>query len=342
MISRRSRADAFTLIEILLASMGAALVLAALYGIFIHAVKLRDTATARVHDARLRARAESVIRADLQGAYISGGTLAAALEGGTNNNGGPGGASLPGYLKFTTTTGRDSGTDLFGDVQQVEYYLATDPAAPPAGGKTAGILVRAVTRDLLSSTTGTATTTPAHEEQILRGVQSWTVEFYDGSNWQQTWNYDSAAAALTNGGSENSGTVISTGNTSLPDAVRIQLQPAATTPNGHLPPPVEILVPWATQPFVATTPAPSQISPYGNPSGGGPNGKGPGGAGGGSSGGGTGGGTGGTGGSGGGTGQGPGGPGGNQPPAGPPPGGQPPAGPPPAAPPPTGGSRTPR
>ena len=84
MISRRSRrADAFTLIEILLASMGAALVLAALYGIFIHAIKLRDTATEHVRDARLRARAESVIRADLRGAFISGGTLAATSAAGT-------------------------------------------------------------------------------------------------------------------------------------------------------------------------------------------------------------------------------------------------------------------
>ena len=269
MFARRPRrADAFTLIEILLASLGAALVLAALYGIFIHAVKLRDTATERVRDARLRARAEAVIRADLKGAYISGGTLAATLEGGTNDNGGPGGASLPGYLKFTTTTGRDTGTDLYGDVQQVEYYLSADPAAPTNNGKTAAILVRAVTRDLLSMATGTTatTTTPAHEEQILRGVQSWTVEFYDGSNWQQTWSYDSTAAALTNGGSENSGTVITTGNTTLPDAVRVTVQPAPGLPDGHLPPPVEVLVPWTTQPFAGATPSTSTASSYATPS----------------------------------------------------------------------------
>ena len=270
MISRRrSRAAdaAFTLIEILLASMGAALVLAALYGVFIHAVKLRDTATERVRVARLRARAEAVIRADLRGAYISGGTLAATLEGGTNNNGGPGGASLPGYLKFTTTTGRDTGTDLFGDVQQVEYYLAADPAAPSANGHPAATLVRAVTRDLLSTATGTTTTTttPAHEEQILRGVQSWTVEFYDGSNWQQTWSYDSTAAALTNGGSENGGTVITTGNTTLPDAVRVTVQPAPGSLNGHLPPTVEVLVPWTTQPFAGATPSTSTAQSYTDP-----------------------------------------------------------------------------
>ena len=250
-ISRRHRADAFTLIEILLASMAAALVLAALYGIFIHAIHLRDTATEHVRDARLRARAESVIRTDLRGALISGGVIASSLEGGTNDSSGPGGSALPGYLKFTTTTGRDTGTDLFGDVQQVEYYLVRDPDAPAGAASGGGnVLVRAVTRDLLS----TGVPVP-REEQILHGVQSLAVEFYDGANWQASWSYDGAAAALTNGNDTSSGTVIALGNTTLPDAVRVTVQPAAATAGGSTPPPVQILVPWTTQPFAAATPS---------------------------------------------------------------------------------------
>ena len=148
------RVAAFTLLEILLASMGAALVLAALYGIFIHAIRLRDTATDHVRDARLRARAESMVRGDLRNALISGGTLAGSLQGGTDDSSGPGGSGLPGYLKLTTTTGRDSSSELYGDVQQVEYYLERDPDAPAAGGgQGSNILVRAGTRDLLASPT---------------------------------------------------------------------------------------------------------------------------------------------------------------------------------------------
>ncbi len=251
---RPVRAAAFTLLEILLASMGAALVLAALYGIFIHAIRLRDTATDRVRDARLRARAEAVIRADLRNALISGGVLAATLEGGSNDDTGPGGASLPGYLKFTTTTGRDDGTNLSGDVQQVEYYLEHDADAPGGtNGQGSNVLVRAVTRDLLATTAP-----PPHEEQVLRGVQSLAVEFYDGANWQQSWSYDGTAAALTSGNdAASSGTVIALGNTTLPDAVRVTVQPAAATPGGPTPPPVEVLVPWTTQPFAGATPSTS-------------------------------------------------------------------------------------
>ena len=246
----RPRAEAFTLIEILLASMGAALVLAALYGIFIHAIKLRDTATDRVRDARLRARAEAVIRTDLQNAIISGGIIASSLEGGTADGSGPGGSSLPGYLKINTTTGRDTGSDPNGDLQQVEYYLTHDPDAPVGSGeKGSNILVRAVTRDLLATTASTA-----REEQILRGVQSLAVEFYDGSTWQQAWSYDSTAAGLTNGG-DTTGTAVAFGNTTLPDAVRIDVQQAPAIPNGHPPPPVEVLVPWTTQPFAGATPS---------------------------------------------------------------------------------------
>ena len=248
---RRRSANAFTLIELLLASMGAALVLAALYGIFIHAIHLRDTATAHVRDARLRARVESVIRTDLRNAYISGGLIASSLTGGTTDSSGPAGSSLPGYLKLTTTTGRDTGADLYGDVQQVEDYLEKDPDAPSGASNQGGsILVRAITRDLLDTTT-----VPARKEQILGGVQSLAVEFYDGSTWQQSWDYDSTAAALTSGNDSSSGTVIAMGNTTLPDAIRISVQQAAAAPGGPVPPPVEVLVPWTTQAFASATPS---------------------------------------------------------------------------------------
>ena len=52
-----SRKNAFTLIEIMVAAIAAAIILAAIYGIFYRAIKMRDTATERNHEARLRARA---------------------------------------------------------------------------------------------------------------------------------------------------------------------------------------------------------------------------------------------------------------------------------------------
>ena len=91
----------------MVASIAAALVLIAIYGIFYRAVNMRDNATERTREARMRVRAVGVIRNDLRNALVSGGILASTLEGDTNGNDG-GAASLPGYLKLTTTTGKDN------------------------------------------------------------------------------------------------------------------------------------------------------------------------------------------------------------------------------------------
>ena len=280
------RRGGFTLIELLLAAVAASLVLLAVYAIFHQAVRVRDSATQRTRDSRVRLRAEKIIRADLRNALVSGGLLANILQG---DSASPDNASanstanasashadassIPGYLRFTTTTGRnDANTGLYGDVQEVEYYIAHDPNAADQNGS--GLLVRSVTRDLLdtsglstsspsSSTNNTANATSAPTETtVLSGVQSFQVSFYDGANWQTSWQFSSlstlispAASASATSTSSSTSTQTTSGQTSLPDAVRLDIQQAPATPNGPLPPPLEILVPWTTQPFVAATPA---------------------------------------------------------------------------------------
>jgi type II secretory pathway component PulJ len=214
----------FTLIEIMVASIGAAMILVAIYGVFYRAVKMRDTATEHTRESRMRARAVNIIRDDLRGALISGGTFATTLDGGNGN--GPE-SSFPGYLKISTTTGKDTLDAMYGDVQQVEYYIDSDKTA--TGTVNAGALVRTVTRDLLATV---QQNTPG--QQVLSGVKSMEVAFYDGQNWKDSWQY-------------------STTTTTLPQAVRVRIQQAVTKQGETAPPPVEILVPWATQPFVAVS-----------------------------------------------------------------------------------------
>ena len=251
---------AFTLLEILLASVAAAMILVIINGIFVRAIHLRDSATARVRDTRLRARAERAIRDDLQSALVSGGVLAASLDGGTNNTGGPGGAGFPGYLKLTTTNGHSASGLTASDVQQVEYFVQKDPNPAQnttGGGAVGGVLVRAVTRDLLA-------TTPivSKEETILTGVQSLQVQFYDGSNWQDTWEFDSdtASAASAAAGSTSGGTTLTLGNTTLPEAIRVDVRQVAAKSGDPAPPPVEVLVPWTAQPFVGATPSTATVA----------------------------------------------------------------------------------
>lgn len=214
-----SRARAFTLLELVLALAGSAILLAAVYGVFSRAVRLRDAATERIRETRVHARALAILSNDLRNGLVVGIALGGALEGSAS---GPGG-SFPGYLKFTTTTARDIVRDAqempASDVQRVEYYIVTDPDAED---RKAGLLVRTATTELLATTQET----PA-EEALLPGVESMEVAFYSEGGWQESWEY-----------SDN--------NKIVPEAVRVRLQPVAA--DGGVKPPIEVLVPWSTPP----------------------------------------------------------------------------------------------
>jgi type II secretion system protein J len=215
--------SAFTLLELLVATAAAAIILLAIYGVFSKAMHLRQNATDRMRDARVRTHAAAVIRNDLINALVSGGQLAATLSGSQETHG----SSFPGYLKFTTTTGTTQPTDvnLVGDIQQVEYYILNDPDV--AGGKS-GLLVRAAETNLL-----TTVQTQAPEQRLLAGVESFAVSFFDGQNWQESWEVNET-------------------NKTLPQAIRVRIQPASETTGTTAPLPIEILVPWTTQPAIAT------------------------------------------------------------------------------------------
>lgn len=258
------RRGGFTLLELLIASIAASLVLVAVYGVFTSAVRMRDNATARNRATRLLSRATNVIRNDLENALVSGGILASTLQG--DSNGTDGGSTFPGYLKLTTTGGKDTSgtstssgtTEMYGDVEQVEYYIVSDTSAATSGTSKGGDLVRVVTRDLLDSTqTGT------QQQQILTGVQSFQVSFYDGSQWQTSWQISGSNAASGTSASASTGTSSSSSTSgttgsgttavTLPEAIRVDIQ--QTTPPGatQAPAPVEVMVPWVTTPFLSGT-----------------------------------------------------------------------------------------
>jgi hypothetical protein len=201
-----------------MAIAGGAVILAAIYGIFVRAVHLRDAAMARTREVRMRAHAASVLRNDLRNGLVSGllvtsqYALASQLTGSASNPNG----SFPGYLKFTTTTESDDADLPSADVQQVEYYVVADPNAQDSQS---GRLVRAVTRDLLA----TVQQAPA-QEPLLSDVKSIEVTFFDGSSWQTSWAYSDT-------------------DTDLPQAVKVRI----LTGSGGAP--IEVLAPWATAPF---------------------------------------------------------------------------------------------
>ena len=215
------RASAFTLMELLLALVASAVLLAAIYGEFSRAIHLRDNAMHRTRDVRVRAHAASILRNDLRNALVSGGTLAAKLEGSQQSQGG----GFPGYLKFTATTAKDVDDEFGGDVQEIEYFITRDTEA---ADQKAGVLVRTINRDILNSTKQDLT-----EERVLAGVESMDVSFYSENSWKTSWE-------------------ITTDSKTLPEAVRVSIQPIAD-PDGIKPARIEVLVPWTTQSAIETT-----------------------------------------------------------------------------------------
>ena len=215
----RARASGFTLIELSLALVAGSFILLAIYGVFSRVVHLRDDVIERTREIRVRTHVANVIRNDLRGARYSGGTLAASLVGGAQAQSG----GFPGYLRFTTTTARDvdHGDDVpSADIQEVEYYVTADPGATT--GPKSGQRVRTVSGDLLAPTRQTPP-----EEPLLAGIESMEVTFFDGNTWQTSWDVSQ--------------------DPTLPQAIRVRLQPVGEGGGSRKPAPIEVLVPWVTQ-----------------------------------------------------------------------------------------------
>jgi len=206
-----------------------AVILAAVYGVFARAIHLRNAATERASESRSRAHAAAVIRNDLRNGLVSGGKLAPELIGSQDGRA----STFPGRLKFSATTARDTADLLAGDLQQIEYYVV---ANPDVTGRKAGLLVRTTDRNLLASTRELPVETP-----LLHGVESLAVSFFDGQSWASAWE-------------------VTTESPTLPQAVRVSIQQAAPE-HGAAPPPIEILVPWNTQPEIAGATAVSTTAP---------------------------------------------------------------------------------
>jgi type II secretion system protein J len=213
---RAPRVIGFTLMEVLVATLASAILLAAVFGVFGQALRTREAATVRVREARLEARVLSVLREDLRQALVTGGRLASVLEGGVESRG----SRFPGYLRLTTASGQLGTNAVGGDLQEVEYYLEEDPWST---NRSAGLLVRGVDRYLLAPVRQMTST-----EALLDRVAALEVEFLDGNNWVRSWRYVDA-------------------DSPLPVAVRVRVRRVAVGLRDRAPLPMEILMPWPTQ-----------------------------------------------------------------------------------------------
>jgi type II secretory pathway component PulJ len=205
-------------------------VLLAIQTALFGALRLQNTAHARLDSDLALQRALAIVRRDFSGLMLP---PASTATGATTTT-----TTLVRHLQtdafssstdtslgerigpdLFTNSGKIDGWSQFSEVQRVAYYLA--PAKE--GGDTKD-LVRVVQRNLLpvQETTGDPLV-------LLTGVQEAAVEFYDGTDWTDTW--DSEAT------------------TSMPRAAKFRVLLAPPDRSQMAAAPIEIIVPI----FVTTT-----------------------------------------------------------------------------------------
>ena len=182
MSSCRRQPRAFTLLELLVATAMTAVLAGSLYATLHVAFKARQTATAAVEQMRKAELAVELIRVDIESAVVPKGILAGLFlgEDGTDGAGRPSDA-----LMLHCTADGAAETEGIGDIRMVE--LGCEPSEDGEGM----ILLRRVNLNLLATTVE-----DPPEEVLCRGVRSFDLQYFDGTDWQDTWDSGAQGNAL--------------------------------------------------------------------------------------------------------------------------------------------------
>ncbi|HEY6169489.1 MAG TPA: type II secretion system protein GspJ [Verrucomicrobiae bacterium] len=227
------RARGFTLIEVLLAVVVFAIVLAAMNGVFFGALRLRNKAHEAFDTALPLQQTVGIIKRDLEGIMLPGGkfsgqfqtspTTSSSTSTGSSTSAGSSTADLTGERvspDIYTCSGYIDDTSPWAEVQKVAYFLAEPTnSTATAPGKD---LVRSITHNLLPVLTDDPVQQP-----LLSGVESFALTYYDGTSWTETWD--------------------STTATNLPNAIKVQITLAQEKNQRSTLAPIEFIVPVMVQ-----------------------------------------------------------------------------------------------
>lgn len=147
----------------------------ALYSLFYSALRARESTYDSIEKGLPTAYALSTVRRDLANMTAPTGLFAGAVVGEMDEQG----TTRLDTIEFFTTSGVVRASAPWGDVQKVSYYLSV----PEDDDSSGSYFVRAVTRNLLASTTE-----DPPEERLLPNVKSLTLAYYDGESWQDSWD----------------------------------------------------------------------------------------------------------------------------------------------------------
>jgi type II secretion system protein J len=164
----------FTLLELLVGTAITAVLAGSLYATLHIAFKARRGADAAVTQMRRAELAVELMRADIESAMLPKGILAGQFlgEDETDRAGRP-----MDSLVMHCTAGGAAHTEGTGDVRMVEF------ACEPAEDGMSMVLVRRVSCYLLA----TSVEEP-EPEVICRGVRALDMKYFDGIDWQDSWD----------------------------------------------------------------------------------------------------------------------------------------------------------
>lgn len=184
---QRRRNAGFTLLELIIATAVGSIVLLAVQTSFFGALRLHDTTHTRLDTDLGLQRALAIVRRDLAGLMLPGGTLSGQLQ--TSNFASTLGDAYGERISpdLHTTSGRIDGWNPFSEAQRVAYFLA--PAQDSSGARD---LVRVVQRNLLPAQDDTGA-----PQVILRGVTAAEMYFHDGTDWTNAWDSEASATLPT-------------------------------------------------------------------------------------------------------------------------------------------------
>jgi type II secretion system protein J len=209
-----NKTRAFTLVEMLIAVTIFSILLAAIHSVFYTALRLRNTAIDSLEATLPLEQGLNVIQHDLSNLIGStNGTLIGPLQSANPTN------MLPDQIgpDFYTTGGELDGMVPWGNIEKIDYLLSVPTNGYRGPGRD---LIRAVTRNLLPVAPPPQ---PDEKHTILSGVQNVTFLYYDGTQWDPTWD--------------------TTQQTNLPRGIKVQIQMAAQPGATVRRAPVELVIP---------------------------------------------------------------------------------------------------
>ena len=176
------KAEAFTLLEMLVATAMTAVLAGSLYATLYVCFKARRTALSAVENVRKASLAVEFLGTDLRSAVVPNGILAGLFLGASAVN--SFGRDSDALSFYCTAAGSDDEEGRC-DLRKVEF------ACQEVDGGEGMVLLRRVTANLL-----TTTVQDPLEEVLCRDVRSFGLRYFDGMEWLDDWDSSTQDNAL--------------------------------------------------------------------------------------------------------------------------------------------------